>query len=204
MSPSIPSTLSTSAWIALTAMEPRSVCSPVFLKRVDEQPSASITTFDAKFFSSRPFLTATPMTKPESNRKDFTLDSKKYRTPDFMARSERCLSNNSLLTTQVTGEPRLTTNSLPEGEWKTAPLISFSMTSRGKRNPNRSKPATLRWPAQCLGAPISLCSSQTKTSAPSLAAVKAEYEPQGPPPTTMTSVFPFTSLSSYVKPLIQV
>jgi hypothetical protein len=40
-----------------------------------------------------------------------------------------------------------------------------------------------------LGAPVNSCSSQTVTLAPSLAAVYAAYEPQGPPPITTISGF---------------
>ena len=40
---------------------------------------------------------------------------------------------------------------------------------------------------------ISNSCTQTSTSAPSLAAVYAAYEPQGPPPTTTMSGFSFTS-----------
>ena len=49
----------------------------------------------------------------------------------------------------------------------------------------------LRCPAQWLGVPTWLCSSQTNIFVSSLAAVYAETEPQGPAPTTMMSGFIF-------------
>ena len=49
----------------------------------------------------------------------------------------------------------------------------------------------LKWPAQCDGLPIILCSSKTVTAAPNLDSFRAVKEPTGPPPTTMTSATSF-------------